>query len=64
MNKAIYEGVIPDINVLAKSIRRTSLEHATTWKSPSPLAQELWSPPPTDSFKVNFDIAIRKHFSV
>ena len=63
-NKAIHKGVIPNINVLAKSIRSTSLEHAATWKSPSPMALEFWSPPPVGSFKVNFDTAIQKQFSV
>ena len=40
-NKAIHEGVILDVNVLAKSIRRTSLKHAVAWKSPSSMAQEF-----------------------
>jgi hypothetical protein len=27
-NKAVHEGVIPDLSSLANSIRRTSLDHA------------------------------------
>jgi hypothetical protein len=63
-NKAVHEGVIPDINALAKSIRKTSLDHAAAWKTTSASTQELWSPPPEGTFKVNFDTAIRKQFSV
>ena len=63
-NKAIHDGVIPDINVLAKSSRKTSLDHAAAWKTTFALTQELWSPSPAGSFKVNFDTAIRKQFSV
>jgi hypothetical protein len=63
-NKAIHEGVIPDINALAKSIRQTSLDHAAAWKTTSASTQEHWSPPPEGTFKVNFDTAIRKQFSV
>ena len=63
-NKAIHDGVIPNINVLTKSIKKTSLDHAAAWKTTSTLTQELWSPPPAGSFKINFDTTIRKQFSV
>jgi hypothetical protein len=63
-NKAYHEGVIPDINSLANSIRKTTLQHAAAWLSPSPVVQERWSPPPAGSFKVNFDTAIPEQFSV
>jgi hypothetical protein len=56
--------VIPDINALAKSIRKTSLDHVAAWKTTSASTQELWSPPPEGTFKVNFHTAIRKQFSV
>jgi hypothetical protein len=62
-NKVVHEGLIPDINVLAKSIKKTSLDHATAWRSTSPLAKEFWTPPPAGSFKINFDIAIMEQFS-
>jgi hypothetical protein len=39
-NKAYHEGVISDINSLANSIRKTTLQHATAWHSPSPVVQE------------------------
>jgi hypothetical protein len=45
-NKAYHEGVIPDINTLANSIRKTTLQHAAAWNSPCPVVQEHWSPPP------------------
>jgi hypothetical protein len=48
-NKTFHEGVIPEINVLANSIIKTSLQHAAAWKSPSPLAKELWSLVPSSN---------------
>jgi hypothetical protein len=62
-NKATHEGFIPDISILASSIRRTSLDHAAAWQSSSPLVQKFWSPPPAGYHKINFDITIRDHFS-
>jgi hypothetical protein len=43
---------------------RRLLDHAATWKTTSTLTQELWSPPSDGSFKVNFDTAIQKQFSM
>jgi hypothetical protein len=63
-NKTAHEGTIPDISSLASSIRKTSLNHAAAWNSPSPLVKEFWSPPPEGTFKVNFDTAIQETFSV
>ena len=63
-NKAVHEGFIPDINILANLIRRTCLDHAAAWQSFSPLVKEYWSPPPASSHKINFDTAIRDHFSM
>jgi hypothetical protein len=39
-NKAIYEGFIPDISILASSIGRTSLDHAAAWQSSPPLVKD------------------------
>ncbi|XP_059450878.1 uncharacterized protein LOC132181647 [Corylus avellana] len=64
-NKAVHEGIIPDIISLASSIKRTSLDHAAAWKYSSPITvKEFWSPPPAGSHKINFDTAIREKFSV
>jgi hypothetical protein len=63
-NKAYHESVIPDINSLANSIRKTTMQHAAAWHSHSPVVKEHWSPPPTGSFKVNFDTAIHEQFSM
>jgi hypothetical protein len=64
-NKAVHEGLIPDITTLASSIKKTTLDHAAAWQSTSSLVKEFWSPPLTGSFKVNyFDIAIQENFSV
>jgi hypothetical protein len=38
-NKVAHEGFIPDISILASSIRRTSLDPAAAWESSSPLVQ-------------------------
>jgi hypothetical protein len=40
-NKAAHEGFIPDLSILASSIRRTSLDHAAAWQPSSPLVQEF-----------------------
>jgi hypothetical protein len=38
------------------------LEHLTAWTSNFSLNREHWSPPPPDSFKINFDTTIRDKF--
>jgi hypothetical protein len=48
---------------LAANINRVSLEHFAAWTSKSSPVRELWSPPPSYYFKVNFDTAIRDDFS-
>jgi hypothetical protein len=63
-NKAVHEGSIPDISILASSIRRTSLDHAAAWQTTSPMVKEYWSSPLAGSHKINFDTAIRDHFSM
>jgi hypothetical protein len=60
----VHEGLIPDINVLVKSVRRTTLDRAIAWKYSSLMTKEFWSPPPAGSFKINFNTAIRKQFLV
>ena len=40
-NKAAHEGTIPDISSLVSSIRKTFLDHATAWNSPSPFVKEF-----------------------
>jgi hypothetical protein len=62
-NKAIHDGIIPDTLKLGSSIKKATLAHAATWLSvPTPKVQ-VWIPPQKGSFKINFDIAIRDHFS-
>ena len=62
-NQVVYKGVFPEASKLAANINRVSMEHFAAWTSKSPLVCELWSLPPPNSFKVNFDIAIRDNFS-
>ena len=61
-NKAIHDGVVPDVLTLAKTIKKTSLEHAAAWKSVSPIT-EVWFPPAAGFFELNFNTAIREKFS-
>jgi hypothetical protein len=62
-NKAVHEGIIPNILQLADTIKKIALAHSAAWKpTPVPIA-ESWSPPAIGSFKINFDTAIRDNFS-
>jgi hypothetical protein len=61
-NKDVHEGIVLDAISLANTIKKTSLEHATAWKSCS-LIIEVWSPYEASSFKTNFDMAINDNFS-
>jgi hypothetical protein len=62
-NKAHHEGIIPNISILASTIRNTALVHAAAWKVSSPSEPEPWCPPPLGHHKINFDTAIRESFS-
>jgi hypothetical protein len=63
-NQAIHKGILPDITSSAGNIMRLSLDHYAAWLSISQPVRELWSTPDKGSFKVNFDIATSKLFSV
>jgi hypothetical protein len=62
-NKAVHEGIIPNILQLADTIKKTALAHSAAWKSPPVPLTELWTPFAIGSFKINFDTAIRDNFS-
>jgi hypothetical protein len=62
-NKAIHDGIIPDISKLAIAIKKTSLAHAAAWLSVFAKDVQVWIPPQEGSFKINFDTAIRDLFS-
>jgi hypothetical protein len=66
-NKAVHEGIIPNIQKLAESIKKKALAHSEAWKSTHPecfgFMSESWSPPPKGVFKINFDTAIRGQYS-
>jgi hypothetical protein len=62
-NKAIHEGTIPDISKLALSIKKTASAHAAAWGSVAATEEQAWSPPLEGHYKLNFDTAIRDHFS-
>jgi hypothetical protein len=63
-NKAIHEGIIPDISKLVVSIKKSSLAHAAVWSSIFVKKDQAWIPPQAGHFKINFDTAIRDQFSV
>jgi hypothetical protein len=62
-NKAVHEGIIPNILQLADTIKKTALAHSAAWKSPPVPLTESWTPLAIGSFKINFDTAIRDNFS-
>jgi hypothetical protein len=62
-NKAIHEGSIPDISKLALSIKKTASAHAAAWGSVAATEEQAWCPPLEGHYKLNFDTAIRDHFS-
>jgi hypothetical protein len=62
-NKALHDGIIPNISLLASSIKKTSLAHFAAWSSKASNIVEVWSPPAKGSFKINFDTAIRGNFA-
>ena len=63
-NKAIHEGIIPDISKLVASIKKSSLAHATTWSTFLAKEVQAWIPPQASHFKINFDTAIKDQFLV
>jgi hypothetical protein len=62
-NKVFHGGSIPNITKLAESIKKNASAHFAAWKSPHELESASWVPPSKCAFKVNFDTAIREHFS-
>jgi hypothetical protein len=62
-NKAVHEGIIPNILQLANTIKKTDLAHSAAWKSPPMPLTESWTPLAIGSFKINFDTVIRDNFS-
>ena len=55
--------VWPDVLNLAANIKKVSMEHYAAWSSIKKPVKEIWSKPPQEFFKVNFDVAIREDFS-
>jgi hypothetical protein len=57
-NKALHEGIIPDITSLAASIKKIAIAHHAAWSSKTSKVDEVWTLPVKGSFKINFDAAI------
>ncbi|XP_059429859.1 uncharacterized protein LOC132163555 [Corylus avellana] len=62
-NRAVHDGVFPNVLVLSTTIKKISLDHFKAWKDISSPCVERWSPPVGSSLKINFDTAIRDSFS-
>jgi hypothetical protein len=62
-NQAIHKSVIPEVSKLATNIKHVSYEHFAAWSSKLQPVKEIWSKPPQDFCKINFDAAIREDFS-
>jgi hypothetical protein len=63
INQAVHNGILLEGSKLVAYINRVSLEHLAVWTSKLSPLRELWSPPPPDSYKINFDTAIKDDFS-
>jgi hypothetical protein len=62
-NKVVHDGIIPDALSLSRSIKKVALDHLSAWKGLSSSPSEKWLPPAANSYKINFDTAVRDSFS-
>jgi hypothetical protein len=63
-NQAVHKGVFPDSLKLAANIKRVSLEHYAAWSLKQKPVMEIWSKPPPECYKVNFDVVFHEDFSI
>jgi hypothetical protein len=63
-NKALHDDVSFDARSVSAHINKISLEHYLAWHPTTQDSVEIWSPPPPNWIKINFDTAIRDSFSV
>ena len=61
-NKARVEGSKSDPTDLSRQIFKVFMEHKDAWKEQNerPSKEVVWSPPPKNWIKINFDVAIRE----
>jgi hypothetical protein len=62
-NKALHDDLSFDAQSVSIHINKITLEHFQAWLSKSTSLVEKWVTPPTNWFKINFDIATRETFS-
>jgi hypothetical protein len=61
-NQIIHTAQQPEIDKSIKQIFTSYRAHLSAWHSS--ISISAWSPPPVGSMKANFDVAVRKDFSV
>nr|XP_023917825.1 uncharacterized protein LOC112029377 [Quercus suber] len=62
MNKARMEGIKNNPEQVARQVYKTYEEHKNAWRNQSnkPPKDSIWSPPPLNWIKINFDVAIKE----
>jgi ribonuclease HI len=62
-NKAYHDSLSFDARSVSMHINKISLEHFQAWHISSQIMDDIWTPPPCEWVKINFDTAIRDSFS-
>jgi len=62
-NKAHHENLVPNALSISAKINCISKEHNMVWKIQVSLSLPIWSKPKANSYKINYDTAIREDFS-
>lgn len=64
-NQIVHKVAALDLMELVNRIQRVTREHLLSWKQKQEQAlSSRWTPPPMDTVKVNFDVAVRDTFAV
>lgn len=64
-NQIVHKAAVLNLMALVNSIQRVTEEHMMVWKQQREQVLSIcWTPPPLDTVKVNFDVAIRETFAV
>lgn len=63
-NQIFHHGGELDISALLRLIHKRYFEIIAAWQELAPHPAPIWHSPPVNSWKINFDVAIRKTFSL